>query len=76
MIKRPDGTYDCTNDINCSDKALQKCTRFRSVGKSYWCRLCDNHDACLDIWKHKIDALKTAELMGARHALNPHALYF
>lgn len=76
MFKYYDGTYNCFDDINCNDAALQKCVRFHRVGWSDWCDCCDNKYACLDIWKQRIDTLKQAELMSMRHALNPHALYF
>lgn len=76
MTKYLDGTYSCFDDINCNDAALQKCLRFRRVCRSDWCADCANQDACLDIWKSRIVALKQAELMAMRHAVNPHALHF
>ena len=76
MKKYPDGSYSCFDDINCNDAALQKCEWFNRINWSAWCACCDNQSACLGIWTQRINIEKTAELMGARHALNPHALYF
>lgn len=76
MLKYSNGKYNCYDDINCNDSALQKCRYFRGIYWSGWCDDCENKDACWDIWRQRIAAQKQAELMAIRHAVSPHGLYF
>lgn len=77
MNKFSNGKYDCFDDINCNDAALQNCLMFfEGYGYERWCKLCDNRYTCRDLLRKRIATQKQAELMAMRHALNPHALYF
>ena len=70
MLKLSDDKYDCFDDINCTDAALQKCRYFMLGRVCDICCMCSNDNTCRELLKKRRITSKQAEIQGALEALS------